>query len=164
MNYEYNIKNWKNILKKYMINDNDNNKNEIENKLNNDDDNDEYDDNEYLEPMDFLNEFKEIIITRKKCATTRWFKDEPFILNNLKVNEWMISTINDGNTPFGILHINKIQKMKLIEINNDIAKIENMNNSKDLINLLKKIYTKITDNDQVDVVHFTCCHFIGSST
>ena len=135
--YEYNLNNWKDILSKYDIN----RRNDF-----------------YLQPMDFLNQFKDIIVKREKRATTRWLKGEQFQVD-LQANKWMIATINNGKTPFGILFINKVESYKLIEINDQIAKIENMDSGKELILLLKQIYPKINNSDTVKVVYFTCCHY-----
>ena len=113
-------------------------------------------------PLDFLNRFKEMIVTQKKQATTRWMKGEPFQIE-LKANKWMMATTNRGRNPFAILYVFKVEQCRLEEIGDDIAKIENMKSGSELIAVLKDIYPDIADDDKVDIVHFTCCHQVNSS-
>ena len=113
-----------------------------------------------LEPLDFLDRFKEIIVSRKKRATTRWMKGEPLNVD-LSPNKWMVATTGTGRAPFAILYVHRVEQCRLKDIGDDIAKIENMESGTELIVLLKEIYPDLSDEDMVDIVHFTCCHMIS---
>lgn len=150
--------------------------------------------------LSFLQQFEEITLKRKKCATTRLITDEPngdYLIKMIKKCESgmgasdsdeykSISDMNGGasgkkdvflfannidqqENPFGIISINKIEKytLKEIEMSDKIAKIENIQNGKDLRDVLEMIYIKqfninINDDTPFYVLYFTCVHYFNN--
>ena len=147
--YDSNLHNWKRLLPRYLVPVSDRKGGRVAQHI-----------CECLEPLDFLSEFKEIIVTRKKSATTRWIQDEPLRVS-LVAGKWMVATVDTGRQPFAIVHVNKVESYRLEELTDSIAKIENMKSAAALVGVLKQIYPTIKDNDTVQVIYFSCCHFVA---
>ena len=111
--------------------------------------------------IDFAPEFRRPILDGTKTATTRFLKVEPE-LRGIGVDQEVECTIAKINV-FAKIRITQIENCRFDSIPDNIARIENYRNPKELQTVLIGFYPSISQSDELTIFHFELDSTIGVS-